>query len=261
MANGRLLYDSLVDAATITSSTEATDLTDDQAVNYFPGKKWRTTADTSQWIKFDLGSAKALTCIGIFGHNFASGATVTLEGHTADSWGTPDFTQTLEIVTDGNSNVLTQIVEFFASTSKRWWRITIEDGSNPDGYIEIGRIMAGAYYEFVVNYSNGAQKTLVDPSHFQETMAHQPYVSKSVVHWRYSIAFNSMLDTQMKKLEAIVRQIGRGGPFMVSLDPTDNPTQTSIYCNIREDMTFTQVLKIGTTIYESIASMTFEELA
>ena len=66
----RFLYDADTwDAATISSSSEAGDLVDDNAVHDFVAKPWRTTGDSAEWIKFDLGSAQQITCFCLFGFN------------------------------------------------------------------------------------------------------------------------------------------------------------------------------------------------
>lgn len=165
MSSVRFLYDFKFDDATITSSSEASGLPDDNAVDDFVAKKWRTTADTGQWIKFDLGSpAKKITMVAIFGHNLTSGATITLEASSDNDWegeGDPEYSQ----VMTWNEKA---IVEFLDETYQ-WWRITFEDGDNSDTYIEIGRICAGEYIEPTVNVSQDVQKQYIDPSVKQES--------------------------------------------------------------------------------------------
>ena len=156
MSNARFLYTFKFDGATITSSSEVSGLVDDNAVDDFVAKKWRTTADTGQWIKFNLGSAKKITMAAIFGHNLTSGATVMLQANATDSWGAPSYSQAMT----WNEKA---IVKFLDETYQ-WWRITFEDGSNPDEYIEIGRICAGEYVEPDVNVNEEVQKKLIDPS-------------------------------------------------------------------------------------------------
>ena len=70
--------------ATITSSSDGTSRQDSNVADDRIGKVWLTDSDSAEWIKWDLGSASAVTCIHIAGHNFSSAATVVLEGHTAD---------------------------------------------------------------------------------------------------------------------------------------------------------------------------------
>jgi len=224
MANARILYDFLFDDGTITSSSEASGLPDDNAVHDFVGRVWRTTADTGQWIKFDLGSAKKLTMAAIFGHNLTSGATVTLEANATDSWGAPSYSKAL------TWNSLA-IVEFIDQTY-RWWRITFEDGSNPDGYIEIGRICGGEYYEPGVNIDQAVQKKIVDPSVRSESEGRQGYAVEKDEYRVFDVQFTGIDRTQQGELETIFRAVKTIRPLVFVLDPDEYPEADTIYCRI-----------------------------
>ena len=229
----RILYNSDTwDAGTITSSSETGDLIDDNVVNDLVAKPWRATGDAAEWIKFDLGGATDITCIGLFGGNWTSAATITLEGHATDSWGAPTYSQVLTVETDEDSVVIGNIV-LFLSEQFRWWRITFADGANPDGYIEVGRIKAGEFYEPARSYSEGWNFIPVDPSEGDE----KPGV---VAIWRtraqfrqVAVRFRFMTETQFKKFWTIYRKVGRRVPIILALKPTAEPTLYSIYCTFR----------------------------
>ncbi len=99
-------------------------------------------------IVFDLGSAKAIDAISIYDHNFTSGATITLEANTADSWGSPAFSETIVYNAD-------KILQYLASQQTyRYWRLSIADASNPDGYIEIANLGLFEYMELSKTFDN-----------------------------------------------------------------------------------------------------------
>ena len=106
-------------------------------------KKWRTETDTGEYIVFDAGSGNTFTLdsVAVSGHNLSSGATIKFQMHTSDSWGTPDLDETLTWRED-------HIIHYFTSTAKRFCRFYFDDGSNPDGYIEIGRVTGSQYLQF-----------------------------------------------------------------------------------------------------------------
>jgi len=234
----RILYNSDTwDAATITSSSEAGDLVDDYVVNDFLGRPWRTTGDSAEWIKFDLGAATEITCIGLFGLNVTSAATVTLQAHTSDSWASPDLDQTLTVATDSDSTALAQIVYFpTANNTKRWWRVTFADAANPDGYIEVGRIKAGAYYEPARGYSDGSSIEWVDPSEGSTVAGTLTAYRERTLYREASLQFRYMTRTQRDKWDAIFRKVGRRKPVVLSLRPATYPTHDSLYCTLSTPM-------------------------
>lgn len=90
-----------------------------------------------EWIKVDLGSAKAVTAIVILDHNFTAAATVTLQANATDAWGAPSYSQAITYNAD--------IMVMFLSQTYQWWRLTIADTANPDGYVAIGEMYLGTY--------------------------------------------------------------------------------------------------------------------
>jgi len=224
MSSVRFLYTFKFDDATITSSSEASGLPDDNAVDDFVAKKWRTTADTGQWIKFDLGSAKKITMAAIFGHNLTSGATITLEANASDSWGEPSYSQALT----WNEKA---IVEFLDQTYQ-WWRITFEDGSNPDTYLEIGRICAGEYIEPTVNVSQDVQKQYIDPSVKQESAGRQGYAIEKEVYRVFDVMFTGIDRTQQDQLIAMFKAVKNIYMLVFALDPNNYPEEDTIYCQL-----------------------------
>ena len=255
-AKARITYNfDTWDAGTITSSTEAnSDLADDNVVNDFVSKPWRTSADTGEWWKIDLGSAVNITCIGIFGHNLTAGATVTLEAHATDSFGSPTYSQALTIQTNADSVVRPWIV-FYLNETFRWWRITFEDGSNSDTYIEIGVIKAGAYYEFVRNFADQFGIPWVDPSEGDVVEGRQNNFRSRKRYRRAEIEVPMHNDTQRRKFEAIFEKIGREKPCILGLDPTNFPSEMSMFCYLRTPLQLAHAL---TNFYNS--RFTFSEV-
>ena len=99
---------------------------------------------TSEVLVADLGSAMEIKGFAIKNHNFQSGAILKIQGHTSSSFASPSFSLTVTITDD-------LIMEYFSSAQTyRYWRIYIEDVTNPDGYIEIGRPFLGSYFSPVI---------------------------------------------------------------------------------------------------------------
>ena len=246
MSNVRFLYGFKFDTGTISSSSEVAGLPDDNAVNEFVAKKWRTTGDTGQWIKFDLETAKKVTMLAIFGHNLSSAAVVTIEGNDTDVWTTPAYSQVL------TWNALC-LVEFFDKTY-RWWRITIEDGSNTDGYIEIGRICAGEYYEPTVNIAENLGIIITDPSTVEEADGGQGWSVEKLKFRTYTVKFMDISRAQQAEIRTMFNAVGNTRTLVFALDPVNYPEEDTIYCKMKSSLSHA----LGMLGYGNV-SLNFEE--
>ena len=136
----RIAYNNYIDLLTSTAITVLT-----VAINYpFTNtqdqrlsQQYRTTAVTSQTIILDLGSAKSISTTAIISHNFTPSVSVTIEGNTSNSW--PGATSKTIIYNAG------MMLNFFTPVSYQWWRFTISDPTNINGYLSIGRLWLGDY--------------------------------------------------------------------------------------------------------------------
>lgn len=114
---------------------------------------WRNDTTTGNLV-CDIGSAQTPTVIAIHDHNFTSGATVTIEGNAADSWGSPSYTYTWSAITDP--------LYYYIPTTQtyRYWRIVVSDVANPDGYLEAANLFLGTYLQLsALNGEWGSAKT------------------------------------------------------------------------------------------------------
>ena len=242
-AKARIAYNfDTWNAGTITSSSEANaDLADDNCVHDFISLPWRTDTDSSEWWKIDLGSATNIKCVVIAGHNFTAAATVVLEGHTSDSWGAPTYQETLTILTNADGVVRPYIVVFL-DESLQWWRLTVTDAANPDGYIEIGVIRGESFYEFDRNFNEAFGIPMADPSEGENIPGRQTYKRSRKRYRRAEIEVVFMDDTQRRKFEAIFEKIGNEKPCVLALDPTNNPSELSMYCYLLTPLALTHVM-------------------
>ncbi len=231
----RILYSAASDltTATITSSSDGSSNTDDNAVDNRVGKVWRTDSDTDEWIKWDLATAKDVDCVAIFNHNLTSSATVTIEGNSSDFWSPPTFSETLTLVSDSDSNVIARIGHFLASQqSYRWWRLKVTDPTNPDSYIQIGRIVFGAYYETTRDMSDDFRVEIIDPSAGERNPGEVPIVTEDDEKARFRrirSSFEIVGQTEIDKWETIFGTIGNSKPAVVWWSPSDRPTKDMAY--------------------------------
>jgi hypothetical protein len=235
-----LLYDTRTwDASTVTASTSASGMAASRVLHDLVSRKWRSTSKTGNTLTFDLGSAFSTTLFGIFGHNFTSGATVTLAANTSNSWGAPAWgPTTLTVATDGDSRVLPRLV-YKLSQSYRWWQLSVDDSGNTSNYVEIGRIMAGQYYEFTRNFARRARITHVDPT----PIKHIPGSVENIEDLTYLARFRQIrVDfplrtvTEQRKINALFGLRGNSRPVVLCLDYDNYPSEQSAYCYIVSDL-------------------------
>jgi len=146
-ANGNLLQWNGVDAWTLSAATyqsqEIRSLTTHQkwgSTRIFAGtysSAMLYSLSSGNRIEIDFGAAMQITAVIFFDHNLSDAAIITLSAG-ADPDTTPSYTQTLTVADP---------LVFYPDETYRYWRITIDDNANPDGYLEIGELYMGTYLE------------------------------------------------------------------------------------------------------------------
>jgi len=256
MANTRILYNlDTWDAATVTGSSQAnTDLVPANVLHDHVSKLWRTTGKASENIVFDLGTATNITVFSMFTFNLTASATVTLQANSANSWGSPAYSQALTIATDADGNVLQRLV-FFLNQTYRYWRVTFADAGNSKSYLQVGRIAAGTYYEPPRNINQNFTITMFDPSEGDRVAGRQTFFRNRNRYRRAAVRFELQDQTQTDKLNTIMTKVGNSRPVVLSLTPTDRPSKDSMYCYLETPLSLAHQF-IGQF---STAQLVFEE--
>ncbi len=123
-----------------------------KGINFFNAEKmvdwdrdtrYRSDDQTGSSISINLGTSYTVSSLILYDHNFSTGVSITFSGATKSNWiaGTPEVS---ESVTYG----VTKILHFLTSAaSYPFWRVEINDPNNADGFIEIGELFLGDYFE------------------------------------------------------------------------------------------------------------------
>lgn len=133
-----VLYDNLFDAATLTSGGAIPGFPLSNLIDTRISRVYRAISDTDA-IVMDFGQAITADCFSLVGYNIRS-ATVVLEAHTTNSWGAPDFTETIQV-----ADYMTFTT--FSEASYRWWRLRVDDANSQLGQLQIGRIGLGVHLQ------------------------------------------------------------------------------------------------------------------
>ncbi len=214
----KLCYSNLVDASgtTITANSSETSLPVSNITNFWKTKVHRATGDAAEELKFDFGSAQNIWVVAIVGHNYSSGATVTLELNATDAWGAPSVSQVIAY----NADMM--IYVFTSAQNYRWARITIADGSNPDGYVEEGRVFLGGYLSPERNFIRTFRKDTIDPSLINISSDSAVSIDSKTPFLRFTLPFrNTLIDN----VETVRKDRGRTGELFAVLD-SDNELET-----------------------------------
>lgn len=177
---------------------------------------WRSTGLASpERVVVDLGAAYAIDAIAIVSHNLTTGATVTLKGHTADSWAAPDFSEAVTVYDDKDADVVVHFLS--AQTTKRYWALEITDAANPDGYVEIGVLALGPVFSFG-DAPNDFGLQLVDPSIVSRGPAGTPKTEERQVYAEVTLPWLLLTEsTVFGDLQTVLRYVGRNKDTVLSV--------------------------------------------
>lgn len=171
IADKTLFVDPLYsDAATLSTSAVGSWVTSGDValaniLDREPHKIARSTSATSANTRFDLdfGTARSIDTFILGGiRNWTSSATITITAATSQANLTSSPTTVIASrsvwpstgkPTESGWRNFVSYLKASSPQSFRWWRIAIVDTSNPDGYLELTRLIANA--QFVPTYNVG----------------------------------------------------------------------------------------------------------
>jgi len=188
---------------------------------------FRTDSVTTATIVFDAGSAVTVDSINILNHNIsASVSTLEFQGNATDSWGAPSVDETLTYA----AGVITKQ---FTGGSYRYWRLNIVDGSNPDGYIELGRVSGCDAYT-TPGISPNVTHERQDAGVKTTNTTGGTYYDERYFYELVSVSYPALTHAQKAEMWDIFRAIGKGTPFFVTFEETGMDLGT-LYVTIDQD--------------------------
>lgn len=215
----RIAWNNLCDSATLTPSQENPLYPVENVQEAHSQKVWKGL-DATENIVIDLGSAQAVSCIGIAGHNFTSGATITLEGNSSDSWGAPAFSETV--------TVYDTVLHFFTESTYRYWRLVVADTGV---VVTIGRVFLGVYLQMP-----GAGPAIQLPTTTESLQSVSPfgavYGDAGRQYRSATVNFPNITQTQRSAIKTMFETVDRYTPVFVAVWPNDYDVEPPIYAVI-----------------------------
>lgn len=180
---------------------------------------------TSEFIVFDLGSAREFTAFHVIGpadepFSISETATATLKANSINSFTSAPYSESLTITDDG----IFFIVDDTDNTTYRYVRFDFIDRENPNGpqSFDLRCIYLGDHVEMTDrNVVNGFTAELVDPSIKSFSSSGVPYFRTLPKYWMITgVGIDWNKTTDRIKIIDLFRDVGNTVPFFVSIDPT-----------------------------------------
>lgn len=211
----RIFQSNVIDAAGVvqTYSTQDSGFPASNLRNPQRTQLWRTGATVAdEWSVFDLGSAQPVTGCAIFSHTLLNtDSNIKIQGHTADSWGAPSFSQTLTWVSG-------TIFATFASQNFRYWRLIFTKAA-AGVTRDVGRLWIGTYYAptDVPDWSGVQARPDILDAKFRVPYG-PTYGERRTTQRKFDIAFSAVPNAQRVQLKAIADAVGEVTPFVLQID-------------------------------------------
>lgn len=206
----RISYNNYIDtipASSITALTEGIGFVISNVQDQRLSTVWRSTTPTAQTVIINLGSAIDINTAAILAHNISSSATITIDANTTNSWGSPATTKTIIY----NAGIM---LNFFTSVSYQWWRFSIDDPTNSDGYIQVGRLWLGNY----IDIDPSSLLDFVVRKNRNDKVKHgeggQKFASIGIGWKEFELKFPYSSYTMIEKIETMYDTVGNHSSFI-----------------------------------------------
>jgi len=172
---------------------------------------WRSADTVRTNIRIDIDTEREqgvfMDTFSLQNTNLTRSAIVRVIGSNVSNFSVVDFDQTLVVIDDPN---LYWIAPDLPATGQRYWRILIDDLTNPDGFVSIGAVLFGVSKilqgECMVDQISFTEKDFADTV---ETEGFTNVANSRALKKQLGLEFRSLDSTQLEnfsKLKSIFRE-------------------------------------------------------
>lgn len=188
---------------------------------------------TSEWLKWDFGistNPKALVLIGPRNSpiRISPSATLKLQANETNVWTSPTFEQDLSY--DDVAIGLFDSEGLFPE-GKRYAKLKIIDSANPNGFVELGSVFLGEFFQptrGAVNFPLAGR--YVDRSTTAFSEGGQTFSDRRAKSEILDLTWKFLTKAEKEEIDDIFDEFGTSDPFFIQLDPTlAFSTKTSKY--------------------------------
>lgn len=245
MANLRVIYNNLADAATITASTTASGFSVDNLKNTQKTSIHRSTGATVTYT-LTWSTAQSINCVALPATNLQAGDTIKIVGYTETADTTPIYeTDNLQactgrVTTLYNKTSLPTYVDFSfgGATKTSIWlpttyqlkKLVITLTSTTVTAIDCARLICGTYWESTRQASNGIQLGYEDLSEITTTRSGNTYEDRKPISETMQFDLEYLPDADRKQLQTLMRSWGSSALIYYCIFPSNtNPELTQSY--------------------------------
>lgn len=204
---------------TITASSAATGYPASNLGASEPWKIWRSTVTTGdQWVKFDLGTSRALAACFLRNVLIHTGGSVRFQANATDSWGSPTINTAFTIPSTARTRVLSLL---FASQSLRWVRILFVNTGAVSQAVELGVAFPTSPLTMSVGVGRGVTLARADLSLHLVSIGGQRQVDRRSQQFSLQVDPNALEETERDQMLALFDTVGTFLPWFLMLDTVD----------------------------------------
>jgi hypothetical protein len=241
--NLTIIYNNVADTATVTSATQASSsLGPANLLTDIKSQVCRSTG-TSQTFTATWAAGQVVSGIALAFTTLSATATMRVRGYTLSTDTTPVFdtganlaapNQVLGLWNWNNSlsvNALTYgggayaVSWLTAASTVQKIVVDLVDTSNPAGFIDVGRLIIGSYWESALNADYGAGMTAVDTSKHFRNDAGDLMTDVGTRHKQQTISLSNLSADQRAILWNILFGNGMSRPVFLSLYPQNSDSR------------------------------------
>ena len=239
----RILYDNEALNATITGSPENPSYLFSDAFNdYRLARKGRSVGCGEVTVLHTFTTATDVDYVFIIGHNITASATVTIQGNDTNVWTAPAVEETMLIVGDG------LYYEFSTTESYQYWRIVVNDATNPDGYVEISTTYLGGFLE-LAKMEPGVKLPQKTNAIVTETEGMQVFGSIKKKYIEARVSFPLIDDDTKTLVEAFFNSNDIVIPFICIIWEDDLDTEVPFYARLLKPPNWEKKKTVNTILY------------
>lgn len=245
MANLRVIYNNLADAAIITASTTASGFSVDNLKNTQKTSVHRSTGAAVTYT-LSWGSPQSINCVALPATNLQAGDTVKIVAYTqigdTEAIYETDYLQacTGRVTTLYNKTALPTYVDFgFGGATKTsvWFnksytiqQLVITLTSTTVSQIDCARLICGSYWQSTRQVNNGIQLGYEDLSEITTTRSGNTYEDRKPITETMQFDLEYLPDADRKQLQALMRSWGSSALIYYCVFPDNaNPELTQSY--------------------------------
>lgn len=203
---------------------------------------------TREWLRVNLGSPLGVNLAIVTGHApLATNGSIVVAGNSVDLWViVPAAGGPYPLAGDNRIQIA-----FLGGASApvtqafQYWRVLVNDVSNPLGYSQLGIVFLGTYLQPARSFSAGYNRVLEDLSLVDRGDHGSVFQDQRATGEHFIVTWTRLNNLDYAGLEGAYKYLGVGRPFFFVTDPLNQPVSSTFYCWLTKPLSATQAVGDG----------------